>query len=109
MLNLIDSKEILEKEIIDNEMVLVYFGGKSCGVCVDMKPKVENILSKYSKIKGLYIDVEKSNKIAIGYSIFTIPAIFLFVQGKETIREVRHISIRDLDTKIDRYYNMIFG
>lgn len=98
----------IEKIIHDNEMVLVYFGGESCGVCRAMQSKVEEILKDYPGIKSAEVDVEKSIMAAASYSVFTIPVILLFINGRETIREARHISIRELDNKIARYYAMIF-
>ena len=81
-------------------MVLLYFGTNSCGVCVDVKSKVGDMLKKYPRIKAYQVDIDDSIKIATNYSIFTIPAILLFIRGKETIREARHISILDLDKKL---------
>lgn len=107
-LEYLDSKGLIEQIIDDNDIVLLYFGSKSCGVCRDIKPKIEKILNRYSKIKGIYVDVEKSHNIAISYNIFTIPGILLFVEGKETIREARHISMQDIDSKIYRYYSLLF-
>ena len=72
-----------------------------------MKPKVEGILGKYPEIKSVYIDVEQSPEIGIKHSIFTIPAILFFTEGKETIREARYISIKDIDMKVSRYYELI--
>ncbi len=69
------------------------------GVCVDVKSKVGDMLKKYPRIKAYQVDIDDSIKIATNYSIFTIPAILLFIRGKETIREARHISILDLDKK----------
>ncbi len=103
-----DSKELIRQSILNEEMILLYFGSSSCGVCVDMKPKVEDVLKKYPRIKSIYIDVEKSHNIAISYDIFTIPGILVFVEGKETIREARYISIGDIDNKIHRYYDLLF-
>lgn len=104
----LDSRELIEDKINNNKMVLVYFGGNSCGVCVDLKPKIENLLKEYPNIKLVYIDAEKSHNIAISYDFYTMPGIVLFVEGKETIREARNISVDSIDEKISRYYNMIF-
>ncbi len=104
-----DTIELIEQLTNTNDMVLVYFGSKTCGVCTDMKPKVEKILKDYPKIKSIYVDVEKSHKIAVSYNIFTIPAIIVFVEGKETIREARHISIQDINNRISRYYDLLFA
>lgn len=107
MINIESIKEI-EKEVDENTMVMLYFGGESCNVCLATKPKVNEILKKYPKIKFFYIDVEKHLSIASKYSVFTIPALILYIEGKETIREARHMSLIDIDSKIERYYNMVF-
>lgn len=108
-MNVINSSEELKKLINENEILLVYFGNTTCGVCVDMKPKVELMLSKYPNIESAYVEVEKLFKLASQYSMFTVPGVIVFIEGKESIREARNISIRELDTKLDRYYNLLFG
>lgn len=108
-MDILDSKELIDQIIKNNEMVLVYFGTKACGVCNDIKPKIEKILKDYPNINKIYVDVEKSHKVAVDYNIFTIPGIILFVEGKETIREARQISIGDIKNRIDRYYNLLFN
>lgn len=104
----INSYEKLQGLINDEEMLLVYFGGNSCNVCVSIKPKLEKLFNKYEKIKNVYVDVEKSLVIAGQHNIFTIPTVLLYINGKETLRESRFISIDNLSSKISRYYDMIF-
>lgn len=101
------SLELIKQSIDSNNIVLIYFGNKTCGVCVDLKPKVEEMLKEYPKIKSIYVDVEKSHNIAVSYNFFTVPAILVFVEGKLTIREARYISVLDLSNKISRYYNLL--
>lgn len=106
---MLDSVESIDNIVKDNEMVLVYFGNSTWGVCVDLKPKVLALLAKYTRIKVIYVDVDRSQNVAINYNIFTIPGIIVFVDGKESIREARHISIGDIDNRINRYYNLLFN
>jgi len=106
--DIVDSNEVVKELINSNKMVLVYFGSKTCGVCVAMKPKIEEILKIYPKIKSVQVDVEKSIQVSVAYDIFTIPAILVFIEGKETIREARYISMQDIEGKISRYYDLIF-
>jgi thiol-disulfide isomerase/thioredoxin len=108
MLNYIYSNEDIENLIKENQMVLVYFGSESCNVCNAVKPKIEEILKNYPEIESAQIDTEKSLKLSIDYSIFTIPVILIFIEGKEILREARYISIQDLDSKIARYYELLF-
>jgi thiol-disulfide isomerase/thioredoxin len=107
-MDMIDSKEAIEQLINNNEVVLVYFGSNNCNVCDAIKPKVNELLKDYPKIKSAQVDVEKSLEISAVYNIFTIPVILVYIEGKEIIREARHISLQDLNSKIDRYYNMLF-
>lgn len=104
----LDSIRLIEEVVDKNVMVLVYFGSKNCGVCVDLRPKVLDLLEKYPEIKSIYVDVEKWHKVGVAYDFFTIPGILLFIQGKESIRRARHISIDELEEKIERYYQMLF-
>lgn len=103
----IDSMEIIQQLIQNNKILLVYFGSNNCNVCISIKPKIEELLKKYQNIKNIKIDVDKSVKIAAQYNIFTIPAVLVFIDGKETIREARFISIENLSDKISRYYDLL--
>lgn len=104
----LSSKESIEEAISSNDMVLLYFGKEACWVSRDLKPKVIGLIKKYPKIKSYYIDLNKSDKLVAEYNMFTTPGILLYIHGKETIREARHISIGELENKIDRYYNLLY-
>ena len=73
-----------------------------------MKPKIDNIVRKYDKIEHIKIDIEKNLKLAREYNIFTMPAVLLYIEGKEVIREARYLSIYELENKISRYYSLLF-
>lgn len=105
----VNSYESIEQLIKDNQMVLVYFGGNNCSVCSAMKPKIEELLESYPKIKSAGVTVEEAISLSAAYNVFTIPAILLFIEGKEVLREARHISIDELEMKISRYYTLLFG
>lgn len=101
------SKEEIESLIKDNEILLLYFSSKSCGVCKVIKPKLDEMLKAYPKLKSLQIDVEGNIKLAASYSVFTLPAVIVFVNGKETIREARYINVEEIENRIDRYYKLV--
>lgn len=104
----IKTNEELNKLIDENDMLLVYFGRSSCGVCDAMKPKLEILLEKYPKIQGVGIESENFVELSASYNVFTIPAIILFIQGKETIRKARIISMEILEQDISRYYRLFY-
>lgn len=104
----LDNKEGIEKAISENEMNLIYFGARTCGVCVDIKPKIQELLDRFPKINGIEVDAHGSRKLSAEFSIFTIPVIIVYAEGKEVIREARHISMLDIEERVTRYYNMLF-
>lgn len=107
-MKIIKTIEEIDNAIKDNEMTLLYFGMDSCGVCVDLLPKVEKMLEKYKNIKSYHIDARNDIKVAAEFDVFTVPVIVLYINGKETVRLARHISVIDLEEKVDRYYNMLY-
>ncbi|WP_157797105.1 MULTISPECIES: thioredoxin family protein [Clostridium] len=101
-------KEEIEGLINDNEILLLYFSSKSCGVCKVIKPELDKVLKLYPNIKTVQIDVEGNIKLAASYSVFTLPAVIVFVNGKETIREARYINVEEIKNRLDRYYKIIY-
>ena len=66
------------------------------------------MLLNYPKVKTIYVDGVKSHNTAVHYNMFTLPGLIVYVDGKESIREAKHMSIGDIEGRIDRYYNLIF-
>jgi len=53
--------------------------------------------------------LNEAKEIAGQLSVFTVPTILIFFDGKELIRTSRNISIEQLRGQIRRYYQLIFG
>ena len=96
-------KEMIEKE----QMVLGYFTTTDCNMCKDLFPKIEKILESFPNISGFRAESDVNLKIVGEYDIYMVPTIILFIQGKETIRVSRNVSIMELSNSIKRYYDML--
>ncbi len=98
-------------EVLDNnKAVLVYFSNDSCNVCKVLKPKVEEMLTdSFPEIPMFYVDTVLTPDISAQHSVFTIPTIVVFFEGKEIIRKSRHIGVDQLQSEIERPYNIFFG
>ena len=97
-------------EIIkQNKAVLFYLSTPECNVCKVLKPKVLELLENdFTKMNFCYVDLNKAKEISGQLSVFTVPTIFIYFEGKETIRISRNVHIEELRNQIKRYYNMIF-
>ena len=107
-MEIITSYEKLQELIKKNEMVMIYFGSKACGVCSSMMPKVENMIKRYPNINAVMVEADKSLSLSAKFNVFTVPVILLYIEGKETIREVRIISLDNLEQKIARYCQIFY-
>lgn len=104
----VNSIDSIDDFIKENNLALIYISLEECSVCKVLMPKVEKLLKKYDKIKSIKVDMDQTPAISGKFSVFTIPTIILFIHGEEYIRESRFISISELDTKIQRYYDIMF-
>ena len=107
-MEVITSYEKLQQLIENSHMLMIYFGSKACSVCNSMKPKVENMIKRSPAINAVMVEADKSLRLSAKFNVFTVPVILLYIEGKETIREVRIISLDNLDQKIARYCQIFY-
>jgi thioredoxin-like negative regulator of GroEL len=99
----------LKDHIARETAVLVYCSLPGCGVCASLKPKVIEMAKNNFPGMGLYyVDIEAVPEARGQFSLFAVPVVLVFFQGKETIREVRNFGLDELGAKIDRYYSQLF-
>jgi len=100
----LQSFEEFDRAIRENEKALIYFSSDSCQVCKVLKPKVAEIIAeKFPKIKLFYVNINKSPIISGQNTIFTIPTLLVFFEGRELIRKSRNIGIAELEEEIGKY------
>ncbi len=73
-----------EEEVIKSDIpVLVDFWANWCGPCRMLAPALEEISEEYAgKVKVGKVNVDEQEALAIQYRITSIPAVFLFKDGK---------------------------
>ena len=97
------------KEFIKNNIIaMIYFSSEGCSVCGALLPKIQEMIIKFPEVKISKVQVDKFTEVAGQYSIFTLPAILVYIEGKEGIREARFISVEILEGSIERYYELLF-
>ncbi|QGU95303.1 thioredoxin [Clostridium bovifaecis] len=96
-----------KKFIKQNKLVILYISTSNCSVCHALLPKIEEMLLDYPEILAKKIDVGEVTEAAGEFSIFTVPAVIFYVEGKEMIRKARFISMDELEGSVSRYYEMI--
>jgi len=98
--------ENLSKIIKDKKIVILYVKSKSCSVCTELLPKVQEV-SKTEKIEFIDIYIEDIPGVTGRYSVFSAPTIIMFVMGREVYREGRFFRVSELKDKIYKYKNLL--
>ena len=100
--------ENIEKSIKENIAVMVYFSAPTCNVCHALKPKLlEAIEKNFDKFEIVSVDISLSSDVAAHFSVFAIPTVLVFLDGKEFLRKSRHMSVDEVIGAIERPYNMM--
>ncbi|WP_067726479.1 thioredoxin family protein [Oceanobacillus damuensis] len=92
-----------------NKLSFLYISRPNCSVCHGLLPQVQALMEKYPKIKLGHIDAEAVEEVAGRFSIFTVPVLLLFVEGKEYVREARMVHMDLFEEKIKKIYENVVG
>ncbi len=94
----------------DNLAVILYFSAPTCNVCHALKPKLfDAIETNFKEFKIISIDVSIEQDIAAHYSVFAIPTVLVFLDGREFLRKSRHMSVDEVVREIRRPYEIMLS
>lgn len=86
----------------------VYFSGPDCSVCKRLKPKLFEMLNeRFPAVAIGEVDCAVSPQLAAQQVVFSIPAMTIYIEGRETIRKLRSFSPSELALELERPYTII--
>lgn len=97
----------MEQFIQHNKLSFIYISKENCSVCHGLLPQVQQLMKEYPNIQLGHVNVDTVKEVAGQWSIFTVPVLLLFVDGKEHIREARIVHMDLLKQKIDKIYKHV--
>lgn len=106
-MELLNTLEDINSFINNNKLSMLYVSSNNCSVCHVLLPKIQDLLKNYPKINFKEIIIENIPEAAGELSVFTIPVIIFYIEGKEFFRRGRFISIDELEALIERYYKLL--
>ena len=103
-------ENIAELQAVSAEMpgAVVYFSTTACNVCKVLKPKVMSLFAAdFPQLRRCFVDCDATPEISAQLSIFTVPTVVVFLDGREFLRESRHFSVELLGAQVARPYEMM--
>jgi len=82
-------KATFKKEVLESKVpVLVDFYALWCGPCMGLAPTLEKLSEEMKgKAKIVKINVDEEPELSKEFEVMSIPALFLFKNGKEISRD----------------------
>lgn len=100
----ISKLEEFEKELVENEFVVVDFWAVWCPPCKMFGPIFEKTSSDYN-FSFIKVDSEKAQEIVEKYQIRQLPTILLFKNGQVLKSNIGALSPKDFKNFIDENIN----
>lgn len=98
----------IESVISENPAVMLYFSAPTCNVCHALKPKlVDAIESNFPIFKIVSVDISETPGIASHFTVFAIPTLIVFLDGREFLRKSRHMSVGEVVEAVRRPYEIM--
>lgn len=86
---------------------LLFFSGKTCGVCQVLKPKLlPAVQEEFPEVYIRVIDVEEEVELAGQSMVFTLPVVIIKLDDQEIQRFARSFSVYEVLNYLERLVNL---
>lgn len=105
--NEIKTSQQFEQEVLNSSNpVFVDFWAEWCGPCRAVSPAVEELSKEYKdKVDFVKVNVDQNNDLAKKYSVFSIPTLAIFANGKVIAQTAGAASKDSIKSYIDKNVN----
>ena len=87
--NILDKTPVMEltsenfnREMANNDLLLVDFWAEWCGPCKSMHPIFTRMAKKYKRVRFARVNVDNAQDIAMKYGVQSIPTFIMFRNGE---------------------------
>ncbi|MGM0569882.1 thioredoxin family protein [Marinobacter sp.] len=100
----------LDALITGHGAVMVLFGGKHCGVCQAIKPRLARLAeTEFPRLVAAWVDCQQGGEaLCASQGVFSLPVLQLWFEGRPFDRLVRAFSLDDVRRAIERPYGLVF-
>ncbi|TFE01785.1 thioredoxin [Jeotgalibacillus salarius] len=87
---------------MNEKLSVVYISRNGCSVCHALLPKIQHVMENYPAVVFGHILADDYEEVAGKLTIFTVPVILVFSEGKELFRDARFIRVEEFRETLDK-------
>lgn len=99
----IQDAQALESSIQQNQIIIVQFGSENCGPCKALQNRIKTWNLSHPSVSHAYITVSQLPELCAQMGVFTVPTIFVYVEGKLTTQQSGYFSLDQMLVQVERY------
>jgi thioredoxin-like negative regulator of GroEL len=92
------SYQEIDDLVQQHPVCLLFLESEACQICHAVRPHIEKMVDEISGVNGLYGSVDMIQEAAGQYLIFAVPAVLVFLDGREVFRGARFIDLQQLES-----------
>jgi hypothetical protein len=96
-----DYREVTD--IINQELVMIIAKTHTCSTCTTINEIIGQNVKYIEEIPVYYLYVDDLAEFRGEYTIFSVPTVLIFNEGKEILRESKFINFAKIDRLIDMF------
>jgi thioredoxin 1 len=103
----LESEQTFRNHLRDSALAAVYFSGPDCGVCQVLKPRLADLFREhFPALAVAEVDCSRLNALAASQSVFAIPTLLIYIDGRESSRFARSFSPAQVRDSLQRPYSL---
>ncbi len=83
-------------EIIQNQILILQFGSESCAPCKALQNRIKAWNQEHPAVEHVYVTADERPEPCTQMGVFTVPAIFVYVEGKLAIERSGYFSLEQM-------------
>lgn len=99
----LNNQEALQAAIQQNQILILQFGSESCAPCKALQNRLKTWNQAHPAVCYAYVTVSQLPELCAQMGVFTVPTIFVYVDGKLTIQQSGYFSLDQMLDQIEKY------
>ena len=106
-MEIIHNQTALQTAVQTHSIVIVQFGAESCAPCRALQNRIQSWNREHPAVGHVYVTVADFPQMCAQMGVFTVPTIFVYVEGRLTMQQSGYFSLAQILQRTEKYLLML--